>query len=115
MMARWSPQGTFPMKCWRSCGPESSWCGKGLVKSVPVFIVYGTALTYENGDVHFSEDIYGHDASLAAALARGPIRKAGPMFLDLPSTDYFAPGVFGPELNGSTIRMTAGVLAVMVS
>ncbi len=42
-----------------------------LVKSVPVFIVYGTALTYENGDVHFSEDIYGHDASLAAALARG--------------------------------------------
>ncbi len=42
-----------------------------LVKSVPVFVVYGTALTYENGDVHFSEDIYGYDASLAAALAKG--------------------------------------------
>jgi murein L,D-transpeptidase YcbB/YkuD len=42
-----------------------------LEKRVPVFIVYGTALTYENGDVHFSEDIYGHDASLAAALAKG--------------------------------------------
>jgi L,D-transpeptidase YcbB len=42
-----------------------------LAKRVPVFIVYGTALTYENGDVHFSDDIYGHDASLAAALAKG--------------------------------------------
>jgi L,D-transpeptidase YcbB len=42
-----------------------------LVKRVPVFIVYGTALGYENGEVHFSEDIYGHDAELAAALAKG--------------------------------------------
>ncbi len=42
-----------------------------LVKRVPVFIVYGTALAYANGDVHFSDDIYGHDARLAAALAKG--------------------------------------------
>jgi murein L,D-transpeptidase YcbB/YkuD len=42
-----------------------------LAKLVPVFIVYGTALAYENGDVHFSDDIYGHDAKLAAALAKG--------------------------------------------
>ena len=42
-----------------------------LVKPVPVFIVYGTALAYENGDVHFSDDIYGHDAKLAAVLAKG--------------------------------------------
>ena len=42
-----------------------------LVKLVPVFIVYGTALAYVNGEVHFSEDIYGHDAELAAALAKG--------------------------------------------
>ncbi|MGC2198264.1 MAG: L,D-transpeptidase family protein [Terriglobales bacterium] len=42
-----------------------------LVKRVPVFIVYGTALAYENGEVHFSDDIYGHDAKLAAALAKG--------------------------------------------
>ncbi len=42
-----------------------------LVKRVPVFIVYGTALTYENGEVHFSDDIYGHDAKLATALAKG--------------------------------------------
>src|SRR5258707_5867491 len=37
-----------------------------LVKRVPVFIVYGTALAYENGEVHFTDDIYGHDAKLAA-------------------------------------------------
>lgn len=42
-----------------------------LVKRVPVFIVYGTALAYDNGDVHFTDDIYGHDAKLAAALAKG--------------------------------------------
>jgi murein L,D-transpeptidase YcbB/YkuD len=42
-----------------------------LVKPVPVFIVYGTALAYENGEVHFSDDIYGHDSKLAAALAKG--------------------------------------------
>ena len=42
-----------------------------LAKPIPVFIVYGTALAYENGDVHFSDDIYGHDASLAAVLAKG--------------------------------------------
>ena len=42
-----------------------------LVRPVPVFIVYGTALTYENGEVHFSDDIYGHDARLAKALAKG--------------------------------------------
>jgi L,D-transpeptidase YcbB len=42
-----------------------------LVKRVPVFIVYGTALAYENGEVHFSDDIYGHDARLAAALSKG--------------------------------------------
>lgn len=42
-----------------------------LVKKIPVFIVYGTALAYENGEVHFSDDIYGHDAQLEAALAKG--------------------------------------------
>jgi L,D-transpeptidase YcbB len=42
-----------------------------LVKPVPVFIVYGTAVTYETGEVHFSDDIYGYDASLAMALAKG--------------------------------------------
>ena len=42
-----------------------------LSKRVPVFIVYGTALAYENNEVHFYGDIYGHDARLAQALAKG--------------------------------------------
>ncbi len=42
-----------------------------LDRPVPVFIVYATALAYENGEVHFYDDIYGHDAELAQALARG--------------------------------------------
>ena len=42
-----------------------------LARSIPVFIVYATALAYENDEVHFYEDIYGHDARLAGALAKG--------------------------------------------
>ncbi len=42
-----------------------------LAQRVPVFILYGTALAYENGDVHFSDDVYGHDGELAVALAKG--------------------------------------------
>jgi murein L,D-transpeptidase YcbB/YkuD len=42
-----------------------------LAKPVPVFILYGTAIAYENNEVHFYDDIYGHDAKLAQALAKG--------------------------------------------
>jgi murein L,D-transpeptidase YcbB/YkuD len=42
-----------------------------LAKRVPVFILYGTAVAYENNEVHFYDDIYGHDAKLAQALAKG--------------------------------------------
>ena len=42
-----------------------------LARRVPVFIVYGTAIAYENDEVHFYDDIYGHDAKLAEALAKG--------------------------------------------
>lgn len=42
-----------------------------LARRIPVFIVYATALAYDNGEVHFYDDIYGHDAKLAAALAKG--------------------------------------------
>jgi murein L,D-transpeptidase YcbB/YkuD len=42
-----------------------------LARPVPVFIVYGTAIAYENGEIHFYDDIYGHDAKLAQALAKG--------------------------------------------
>ena len=44
-----------------------------LTKRVPVFIVYGTALAYENGDVHFSDDIYGHDARLGGGAGQRAI------------------------------------------
>jgi murein L,D-transpeptidase YcbB/YkuD len=50
-------------------GPDNSTVT--LARRVPVFIVYGTAIAYENNEVHFYEDIYGHDATLAAALAKG--------------------------------------------
>ena len=42
-----------------------------LARKTPVFIVYGTAVAYENNEVHFYDDIYGHDAKLAQALAKG--------------------------------------------
>ncbi len=42
-----------------------------LAQPLPVFIVYGTALADQNNEVHFYEDIYGHDARLAAALVKG--------------------------------------------
>jgi murein L,D-transpeptidase YcbB/YkuD len=42
-----------------------------LAKRVPVFILYGTAIGYANNEVHFYDDLYGHDAKLAAALAKG--------------------------------------------
>jgi len=42
-----------------------------LTRKLPVFIVYGTAIAYENNEVHFYDDIYGFDAKLAQALAKG--------------------------------------------
>ena len=42
-----------------------------LALRIPVFIVYGTALAYENDEIHFYGDIYGHDAKLVEALAKG--------------------------------------------
>jgi murein L,D-transpeptidase YcbB/YkuD len=40
-----------------------------LKKPVPVYLVYWTAWTGENGEVHFREDIYGHDRELDSLLA----------------------------------------------
>ena len=42
-----------------------------LTAPVPVLILYGTAVVDEQNQVHFFEDIYGHDASLEKVLARG--------------------------------------------
>jgi murein L,D-transpeptidase YcbB/YkuD len=40
-----------------------------LAQKVPVFIIYGTAIAYADGEVHFYDDLYGHDKRLTAALA----------------------------------------------
>jgi L,D-transpeptidase YcbB len=44
-----------------------------LKRPVPVLIVYGTAVTMEDGEIHFFRDIYGQDAALEQALF-GPRR-----------------------------------------
>jgi len=41
-----------------------------LEKPIPAWILYGTAVVHENGEVLFFDDIYGHDAALERALAR---------------------------------------------
>jgi murein L,D-transpeptidase YcbB/YkuD len=43
-----------------------------LSPPVPVVIIYLTAVVEEDGDVKFFDDIYGHDRSLDAVLAKGP-------------------------------------------
>lgn len=42
-----------------------------LVTTIPVLIVYGTAAVDEEHQFHFYDDIYGYDAELEAALAKG--------------------------------------------
>jgi murein L,D-transpeptidase YcbB/YkuD len=42
-----------------------------LTSPVPVVIVYLTAVVEENGEIYFFDDIYGHDRSMNAALAKG--------------------------------------------
>jgi len=41
-----------------------------LARPIPVFIVYGTAIAYPNEEVHFYDDLYGHDAQLMEALRK---------------------------------------------
>jgi murein L,D-transpeptidase YcbB/YkuD len=43
-----------------------------LKTPVPVLLLYATAVTEEDGTVHFFDDIYGHDRKLNAVLAKGP-------------------------------------------
>jgi len=42
-----------------------------LAHPIPVLIVYATVIVLEDGQVHFYDDIYGHDASLEKVLAKG--------------------------------------------
>lgn len=41
-----------------------------LTRRTPVFMVYGTAIAYPDNEVHFYDDLYGHDARLEEALAK---------------------------------------------
>jgi L,D-transpeptidase YcbB len=45
-----------------------------LAFPVPVLIVYDTAVVEENGEIHFFQDIYGHDAELKEELRKGYAR-----------------------------------------
>jgi murein L,D-transpeptidase YcbB/YkuD len=40
-----------------------------LVRPIPIFILYATAVVTEDGTVQFFEDIYRHDEELERALA----------------------------------------------
>lgn len=42
-----------------------------LTTTIPVLIVYGTVAVNEENQLHFFDDIYGYDAKLVAALAKG--------------------------------------------
>ncbi len=42
-----------------------------LPKSIPVLIVYATAVVLENGETHFFDDIYGQDAALDELASKG--------------------------------------------
>jgi murein L,D-transpeptidase YcbB/YkuD len=42
-----------------------------LSRAIPVFVVYGTAVARENGEVFFYADIYGHDRTLDRLLQKG--------------------------------------------
>jgi len=42
-----------------------------LTNPVPILIIYTTAIVEDDGEVHFYRDIYGHDAALDTALAKG--------------------------------------------
>ena len=42
-----------------------------LARSIPVLILYATAIVDENGAIHFFDDIYGYDAELEKVLAKG--------------------------------------------
>lgn len=42
-----------------------------LAHPIPVLILYATVIVTEDGQVHFYDDIYGHDAALEKVIAKG--------------------------------------------
>ncbi len=47
-----------------------------LRESIPVFILYGTAMATEDGQVQFFDDIYGHDRKLEVLLNLRPLNSS---------------------------------------
>jgi murein L,D-transpeptidase YcbB/YkuD len=56
-------------------GPDSQQVN--LAQKRPVVIIYATAVVLPDGEVKFFQDIYGHDATLEKALAKGYPRPRG--------------------------------------
>jgi murein L,D-transpeptidase YcbB/YkuD len=74
-LAAWLLQGQpkwtlAAVKAAMQSGPDNQQVN--LDRPVPVVIIYLTAVVEENGEVYFFDDIYGHDRSLNAVLAKGP-------------------------------------------
>jgi L,D-transpeptidase YcbB len=65
------PKWTLPaVNAAMQSGPDNQQVN--LSRPVPVVIIYLTAVVEENGEIYFFDDIYGHDRSLNAVLAKGP-------------------------------------------
>lgn len=58
-----------------------------LPRTVPVLIVYATAVALEGGEVRFLADIYGQDAQLEALAAKGYLMRRPQHRLPIPSTE----------------------------
>ena len=66
-----SPKWTLDaVKAAMQSGPDNQQVN--LIPPIPVVIIYLTAVVEEDGEVYFFDDIYGHDRSLNAVLAKGP-------------------------------------------
>jgi L,D-transpeptidase YcbB len=72
-LAAWVLRGTpgWTMDRVRAAMNEDKPQQVNLAKPIPVLILYGTVIVNEDGIVHFYDDIYGHDAALEKALAKG--------------------------------------------
>jgi L,D-transpeptidase YcbB len=64
---QWTPDA---VRAAMQSGPDNQQVN--LTRPVPVVIIYLTAVVEEDGEVYFFDDIYGHDRSLNAVLAKGP-------------------------------------------
>ena len=72
-LAEWVLRG---MPGWDRESIEAAMAGEETVrakldKPIPVLILYNTAVVMEDEEVHFFDDIYGHDAALERVLNQG--------------------------------------------